>query len=305
MREEEQVAIFSRLFQGRTDVYGNDTLRPERQNVMAYGDRVAEHLFGENPMGVYPMVYINNDWEVNWGCVDFDEGESESFIHALNLKTVLEAFGITGWCERSRSKGYHVWVFAKEAVPARKMRHALLAATTLAKAPTKEINPKSEWLEPDQIGNFVRLPYPNGWSNTHRRCVVNEEGYAISLEMFLEIAYPTRLDSSDLDPLLEFYKPPRQVRKVELSEFDPDTELPSTANMNAIAYKTWLEGPFEDADRSSTLYKMVREIRASGYSAEEARLFAYDADKRWGKFHQRGDVYHLDKLVQKVYGFEP
>lgn len=314
--DEQRVATFARLFKGRMDAYGTEEggcMRVPQWAWPTYVGQIEDHLHGSKPMGVYPMVNDSEqDWIVFWGCVDFDEGDEVSFIHALNLQTVLEAFDIQSWVERSRSKGYHVWVFCNEPVTAARMRRSLLAACEIAKAPTKEINPKAEGFfftdadgtqRPDwsKIGNYVRLPYPNGWDDTHRRCMVDGDGYPIDVSTFVDIAFPTRIDSSDLEPLLELYVPPVKTVFTHNGVTAEEGTLPSTREMNSVAYKTWKEGPFEGCDRSSTLWKLAKELRKSGYGFKEAMLFVNDADRRWGKHHVRGDLDRLEKMVTKVY----
>ena len=136
---------FANLFEGRTDTYGAEEGRAELAVGVEYIDRIDEHLNGERPVGIYPLMYIEPDgWCVRWGCVDFDEGDEASWVHACNLHAVLSELSVTAYVERSRSKGYHVWVFSSDLVPAHVMRRALLGATQIAQAPLKEINPKTE-----------------------------------------------------------------------------------------------------------------------------------------------------------------
>ena len=129
---------------------------------------VKDHLTGEHsPIGVYPMVHSDAGWQVKWGCVDFDEGETQSLVYARNVANALKAMGVQGWIERSRSKGYHVWVFAEEWVPADLMREALLGVCQVVDAPTREINPKSSGFDnPATLGNYVRIMYPGGLHGT-------------------------------------------------------------------------------------------------------------------------------------------
>src|SRR5262245_53819575 len=63
---------------------------------------ILTHLDGTmEPIGVYPMVnnvmqetgggYVQRlKWAVKWGCVDFDEGEEESWVHAKNVHLALQ-----------------------------------------------------------------------------------------------------------------------------------------------------------------------------------------------------------------------
>src|SRR5262245_38603232 len=137
------------VFEGRYDVVGLDDDghgHPgpcEVRDRAAWEAHAADHLRGTMSMGIYP---VTQDCCL-WGCVDFDDGEVASQVHARNVAVVLAHLDVTGWIERSRSKGYHVWVFAPEWVPARLMRRALLGACQTAQAPTKEVNPKSEHLD--------------------------------------------------------------------------------------------------------------------------------------------------------------
>ena len=142
MNQAEMVEAFGFLFRGRLDVYGTEEGGADRDDTESYSTRIQNHLLGVRPMGVYPMVdHPNDGWVVTWGCVDFDEGDLPSWVHAVNLQAVLHTFGITAWIERSRSKGYHVWVFLKGWTEAALVRRALLAACQIVDAPTKEINP--------------------------------------------------------------------------------------------------------------------------------------------------------------------
>lgn len=319
MLDEQEISTFARLFKGRMDAYGTEEGSCERVPQWTwptYLEKISGHIDGTAPpIGVFPMCPDSErEWVTYWGCVDFDEGEERSLIHAQNLSTVLDACEITCWIERSRSKGYHVWVFCEEAVDVARMRHALLAACDLARAPIKEINPKSEGFyqfdesgtkRPDwsKVGNYVRLPYPHGWEANHRRCMVDIEGYPIPLKTFIAVAYPSRCTDADLDMLVNMYHPIQthaEFRPVDVTT-TLDSGLPSTDKLNARAYKTWLEGPFDGRDRSSALWKLANEIYKSGYSYEHAVLLVNDADKRWGKHHQRGDEDRLVKMLAKVY----
>jgi len=306
MIDDKHTMVFARLFRGRTDVYGTEEGSCERvghEEAHRYPERILQHLEGVQPMGVYPMVYhpIEGTWTVNWGCVDFDEGDDASFIHALNLKTVLEAFGIIGFIERSRSKGYHVWVFASQEIPAKLMREALLAGCQMVQAPTKEINPKQAVMEPNQVGNYVRLPYVHEWVTTHRRCMVDEDGWPISLETFTEIAYPQRVTIEELEPLAAMFEQPKAVSFTQNAATSNGTDLPDTRFMNATAFMTWRDGPFDGKDRSSTLWKLASELQLSGYGADETLLLVCDADIRWGKHMARNDLAGLQKMVDKIY----
>ena len=182
---------------------------------------IEAHLTGEGePVGVYPMVYGSvsggEGWLVKWGCIDIDEGEQESQRHAKNLFLVLQTFGVTGWIERSRSKGYHVWTFADRWVPAGTMRTALLGACQIVDAPSGEVNPKQPRLKEGQLGNYVRLPYPGHLGHAHglqmqmRRVMVDPaQLLPIGLPGFVSRAFGGRCGSGPLEALADAYVAPQ------------------------------------------------------------------------------------------------
>ncbi|SVB93407.1 uncharacterized protein METZ01_LOCUS246261, partial [marine metagenome] len=118
-----------------------------------------DHLWTGPSVGVYPLVLHEEEFDVYWGCVDWDTGPAESMIHARNVRMALKQLGLVGWVERSRSKGFHLWVFFTDAVPAVDARRGLIGVCDLVEAPTTEVNPKQVELSGRGWGNGVRLPY--------------------------------------------------------------------------------------------------------------------------------------------------
>lgn len=304
----DTVDAFAYLFQGRLDAYGTEQGGCDRNTSGdwdAYRTRVIEHLYGDTPMGVYPMVLEHDEFRVSWGCVDFDEGDEVSWIHSRNLHTALSTFGIQGWIERSRSKGFHVWVFCDDWVPASTMREALLGACQIVGAPTKEINPKQTELRISddgslQLGNYVRLPYPHGYENGERRCVVDLDGSMIGLDRFCDTALDSTVVAADLEPLVAVYEPPAKPKPAVV----PYISEPATmrSGMKALSRHILNNGPKEGGDRSSTLYALAQSLHRDGLTYSEAIDVIYDADRRWGKHIERGDPEYLDRMCAKVWG---
>lgn len=157
-------------FQGNLSAYGQDV--PKGDDPAAGGmrvdapftERVVEaHLKGETGVGAYPSWH-NSDGVLmaSWGCCDIDTGD---WSEAYSLATALRAMGMVPHIERSRSKGWHIWIFPETPVTAKDMRRALKVAYAAIELPAKEANPKSEQLKPGQVGNYVRLPYKGALTN--------------------------------------------------------------------------------------------------------------------------------------------
>lgn len=294
---------FTQLFDGNREAYGAEEGAAVRLSGVKgwddLSDVVRAHLDGSaEPIGVYPMVQLADGWYVKWGCIDFDLGDEESFVHARNVQMAGYAVGLHGWVERSRSKGYHVWFFCQQWVPAEIMRHALLALCQVVDAPAKEVNPKQVTLAEGQIGNYVRLPYP-GWLSDYmhgelptRRVMVDEARMPIPLSEFLERT--AQLDClADYKRVAKYYVAPK--RNMVIRRNWADLEGSAVERMSPMALKIWKEGPLENPDsptnfRGQTLFKLAKLLLEHGrHNVDEALVLLRDADERWGKFHERPD----------------
>ena len=310
---DELVDAYASLFKGRLEAYGSEDgecIKVPQWTYPNYLARIREHLEGDSPMGVYPMIPDSGyGWVCNWGCVDFDEGEEASWTYARNLQTVLEHLSITSHIERSRSKGYHVWVFAESPITCAVMRQALLGATQIAQAPLKEINPKSTGFSLDdgrmdigKFGNYVRLPYPA--HHSERRVIVDSDGFAVPVELFVSDATTHRTDVSVFEAAAELYVPPPKPKRsvvVDLPD-EPSEDLPDAWLMSQKTRNLFRLGPFEDRhDRSGALWRLTHLLMDDGYSPSETLQFLRDADARWGKFTARGDEQRLADIIRKVY----
>jgi hypothetical protein len=296
---EEQLDRYIKLFRGRGDVYGSETggciKSPLTRAVFK------EHLEGVQPIGVYPMVPLKDSWYTVWGCSDID---IEDMAGAFNLADALEAGGVHACVEKSRSKGYHVWVFASEPVLASDMRRMMLAAHQVADYPAREVNPKQETLTSTmQYGNYVRLPYPNytDMSIPNRR-MIHRDGSPMTMDVFLDTIEQCLNSPETIARLATYWKPP-QVNLNMVTDHDESDNLKDIMKRcSSLAYVIWRDGPLPNNDRSRTLARLAHELVRSGLHPSECKLVIISADKRWGKYHLRPNMeLEIDKLVQRVY----
>ena len=232
----EKVALFRRLFRGRTDVYptrweskttgksgyapacanewrpgvcekprikcadcGNRLLIPLSDAVI-YG-----HLAGEHTVGVYPLLEDDSCYFV---AVDFDEAEwredARAFIRSC------EALGVPAAFEISRSGcGAHAWVFFASRVSARDARRLGTAIISHTCARTRQLKlnsydrlfPNQDTIPKGGFGNLIALPLQKG---------PREKGCSVFVDAELQ-PYPDQwaflaairpMDAHDIEPTI-------------------------------------------------------------------------------------------------------
>lgn len=328
---------FCELFDGNRRAIGLENGGSEKPagawDNWSWEDRLHAHLDGGDPIGVYPMAQemlsgggfsgLPGGWFVRWGCVDIDVQsstkpsgdvvtEEDGHVMALNIKTALRLEGITAWIEVTRSRGRHVWVFAKDWVAARTMRRALIMACRLAGASEREVNPKQEKLAHGQLGNYVRLPYPGKDvppslepAIRYTRVVLDTatpgHTYKYTLDDFVELATLARTETAALEALASLYEeppPPARVHREDLPKVDREL----TKRLGGLAWTIFCNGPLDGRDRSGTLMRLAHLCREDKLTPEEALSLVVDADLRWGKFSHRADGdKRMLSMVERAY----
>ena len=163
LTKQQKIEIFRSFFSGLENVYGTYDLKTHRARQVkepVTNEVILAHLRGVQPYGVYLLV---GD-KTKALAVDFDESRL-----ALPIAFVagVERYGVFSYIERSKSKGFHVWLFFEEPVQARKARvFAKKILADMGKANT-EIFPKQDCLNDLSYGNFINAPLfgdlvPNG-----------------------------------------------------------------------------------------------------------------------------------------------
>jgi hypothetical protein len=296
------VDTFARLHEGGRIATNYDGIRPlvnaQGEAYSAEGepyvDAVRQHLEGEPPIGVYPLFRKDYqrtaEWYVNWLAVDLDEGEPD-FVHACNLYRLLGRFGVQAWIERSRSKGFHVWVYLRQPLTAEMGREAMLGACRLVDVPTKEVYPKQTVLEGKGFGNCLLLPYPN-MGNPGRQVVVDLHDEPYGLDEFVETAWASRATAHAVRSIHALYqerhlKPIAKVEQVRVRDDD---------NFGYIARRIW-DGDIQQ-DRSNALYAFACSLFRQNYSDYTVLHLTGKLDERVGKFVGRNDRdRRLEELV--------
>jgi superfamily II DNA or RNA helicase len=190
---DDKVALFRRLFRGRTDVYpvrweskttgksgyapacGNEWRPgvcekprikcsdcPNRSFISLSDAVIYSHLAGEHTIGVYPLL---EDDRCYFLAVDFDEAEWRD--DARGFMQTCEALGVPAALEISRSgRGAHAWVFFAGRVWARDARRLGTAIISYTCARTRQLQlnsydrlfPNQDTMPKGGFGNLIALP---------------------------------------------------------------------------------------------------------------------------------------------------
>ena len=287
------VEQFIQLFRGRGDAYGSWDGGCVREPLTP--TLFVSHLSGDTQIGVYTSVPTAAGPQCVWGCTDIDV---DDFGQADLLRATLASIGIVSWVEKTR-RGYHIWVFATGLVPSQDMRYLQLAAHQVAGLNPKEVNPKQLNVSANLLGNYVRLPYPNG---TDQRRMLDNEGVTMSLEAFADQAFHSRNSPELIAEFASYYVPPATVTVVV---GEPSQEITGAAQLlTPLGKVIFRDGPLPDRDRSTTLQHFAHECAKAQLSPADALLLIRDCDLRWGKRYSEranGEQILLD-LLQRAYG---
>ncbi len=152
----DKLEYFRRCFSGLKEVYGTydpATGRAWQVKQPVTADTMLRHLQGKQPYGVYLLVKDRT----RAIAVDFDEKDPAP---ALAFIRRARSFGLDSYLERSKSKGYHVWLFASSSgVVAAKARQVVKGILADIGSSSTEVFPKQDRLgERARWGNYIYAP---------------------------------------------------------------------------------------------------------------------------------------------------
>ena len=129
---------------------------------------VQQHLSGRSPLG----IYLLHRTYVHMATVDFDEDDVCLPRQFVERMTTL---GVPSYVERSKSKGYHVWMYFSEWVKAWKPRVVLQWTLREMGCPETEVFPKQDRLTTaTAYGNFINLPLFGGLAGKGKTVFLDE-----------------------------------------------------------------------------------------------------------------------------------
>ena len=204
------MAVFRACFSGLTHVYG--TYDPKTGRVRQVKEPVTDevilaHIEGRRPYGVYLLVQDHT----RAMAVDFDQ---ERLDLPLGFIAAARKHGLAPYIERSKSKGYHVWVFFGSdgvlTATARRVAQQLLAEIG---EPNVEVFPKQDSLDTRTVyGNFINAPLFGGLVPLGRTVFVDEEDPTMPcMDQWSLLENVQRVPESLLDAVLKGHEPPEHA----------------------------------------------------------------------------------------------
>ena len=151
--KKEHLALFRALFVGRADAYAkwdNGIITVVKAPLNNHA--LESHLIGEFRVGSY---LVGEDGRTPYLVFDVDE-RNRKLVRKIVRR--LQKRNITPYVERSKSKGFHIWVFPTRpmlATTARRFAKCVLHGLDHHKI---EIFPKQDKIERGRFGNCIWLP---------------------------------------------------------------------------------------------------------------------------------------------------
>ena len=151
----EKLSIYKSLFKGLKNVYGTydtKTGKVRQEKTTVTDEVILAHLTGKQSYGVYLLTGDKTIALV----VDFDQDDL-----SLPIAYIAGArrYNMSAYIERSKSKGYHAWIFFEKPVPAYKARLVAQKMLNDIGRPQTEIFPKQDVLDDGILyGNFINAP---------------------------------------------------------------------------------------------------------------------------------------------------
>jgi len=218
----QKVAIFRSCFSGMTHVYGSydpDTGRVFQVKRPVTDSVILAHLQGQRPYGVYLLVGDRT----RAISTDFDDNDVDSPLRFIHRAAEL---GITAELERSKSKGYHCWIFAEAGgVSAAKARYVVKVILNNIGMAKTEIFPKQDRLGPRKYGNFINAPLFGRLVPDGRSVFLNPgDSLRPHADQWSLLANVNRLSKERLDEVL------RSVSLPSSSSFCSPGQMPGTSD---------------------------------------------------------------------------
>ena len=198
----EKLAIFRECFTGLMHAYGTYDARTGRAYQVkrpVTDETLLSHLTGRRPYGVYLLVNDHTRAVV----ADFDKEDPHPPLRFIRQAS---HYGLRAYLERSKRKGWHVWIFTElPGVTAAKARLVVQAILDDIDGTDAEVFPKHDRLsEGTRYGAFINAPLFGRLFARGRTLFVNpEQGLTPYEDQWDVLMNVQRTSEAQLDEIIE------------------------------------------------------------------------------------------------------
>ena len=347
---EDSVKIFMNYFKGRNDVYPYLSIDKNNPNIKYYipacanewkngvcnktmgrkcktcqyrenkpisKDTIYKHMYGNYPIGIYPLLENDTCFFLS---LDFDDKDSKKDIKSdvLAFASVCDKYEVPIAIERSRSgNGIHIWMFFDtniKAITARKLGSLLLSKTmeisNISISSFDRMFPNQDTLPKGGYGNLIALPFqnePSKYGNTlfiDRNFILikNQMQYLSSIHKLTEIEVFEKikqLSNETIDISHEIIDMQNEVKVKSKNNIDYPKSIKVILKDMVYIDKANLDGVVKNSFR-----RLATFANPEFYKKQKLRMSVYnvpmviDCSKEDGKYLKlpRGTYNYLESL---------
>ena len=217
----EKVRLFKSFFTGLDNVYGTydlDTGKVRQVKEPVTDQVLLNHLTGRQSYGVYLLV----DDKIRALAVDFDQ---DDLFLPVNFLVIARDYGLPVYIERSKSKGFHVWMFFDGSVTASKARLVAKKILSDIGLPGTEIFPKQDRLDKNvSYGNFINAPLFGRLAVMDRTVFLDpDDPTMVCQDQWHFLNNVKRIRQEELDTVIERYGLNKTVQQDPIQNQDKPT----------------------------------------------------------------------------------
>lgn len=263
---DDVIATASGKVRGR-GVTVQDDLTPERY---------VDHLNGGDMLGVVPIVDGNL---CSFAAIDIDD-------YQLNIPDVLgkvKELQLPLVATRSKSGGLHLWLFFADPIPA---KAAMQKGEELAAGlgfPGVEVFPKQYQIGPEDVGNWINLPFWNALGDGTDRYGWNDDGDELrDLAAWLDYAESKRITL-------------KQLNRVKL---EPAQGAPGIFEDGPPCLQTLASRGIGEGMRNTVMFNIGVYAHSRSEEDDAAAEFMHEANRNY--FDPRMDDHEVERIILQV-----
>jgi len=265
------VEDFASLFRGRNNCWGSVEGKANKEPVTT--EHYQRHLEKKVSLGIYPLLDDNTCW---FAAIDIDVRDWQK---TLAIREAFRNLNIATYISLSKSKGYHVWIFANQepfiAAEVRQVISGVLRKLGLQ----AEIFPKQDKLDQmTPLGNYINLPCFGELSSLPFRFFLSKEAKEVRLEEALKLI--TRTDRQTiLDAITQLPPPPPVITPLPIAGAGVKGKEKSKKSAHPPCVLTILKGVSRGA-RDVAAFALSRHYLDQLYLPDEVIALLMEWDKK-------------------------